>query len=128
MRQELDSTTIRRNQDFCNVFDKVLREFPDIPIEDAINIAIHSPAREFYVSENYAIRYCYAMKARKPSRLKKGTAKYLCFTTIYYTARNKANREEITLREAIIKTIYSTAPRFYINRSTAYTILKNTRR
>lgn len=120
-----NSTILRRNDDFVAVFNDVLRRFPHIAIEDAITIAIHSPAREFYTSEVYAIKHCYAIKMRKPLRLKRGSAKHQCISTIYLMARNTATSQGKSLRQAVIDTIYTTAPRFYINRSTAYAIIKN---
>lgn len=120
-----NSTLLRRNDDFVTVYHDILRRFPNIAIEDAITIAIHSPAREFYTSEVYAIKHCYAIKTRKPLRLKRGSAKHQCISTIYLMARNAATSQGKSLRQAVIDTIYSSAPRFYINRSTAYAIIKN---
>jgi hypothetical protein len=42
-------------------------------------------------------------------------------------SRNTATARGISLRQAVISTIYSEAPRFYINRSTAYSIIKEHR-
>jgi hypothetical protein len=116
-----------RNADFIRVFKKVVAQFPNISTEDAVIIAIHSPAQEFYISEEKALRYCYNIHNRRPTGIKRGTAKYLCVTTLYYTARQKSRDMNISLRNAIIDVIYSTAPRFYINRSTAYNIIKDIR-
>lgn len=120
-------TIIRRNDDFIAVYNNVLRRFPCIPLEDAVVIAIHSPAREFYISELYAIKYCYALASRRGTRLKRGTAKHQCVSTIYLMARNHAAKHNVSLRDAVIAVIYNQAPRFYINRSTAYAIIKGHR-
>lgn len=125
MCEKLNPTILRRNDDFFAVYNSILRRFPHIAIEDAITIAIHSPAREFYTSEVYAIKHCYAIKERRPLKLKKGTAKHHCISTIYLMSRNTATARGISLRQAVISTIYSEAPRFYINRSTAYAIIKD---
>ena len=121
------SSIIRRNDDFIAVYNDVLRRFPHISPEDAIVIAIHSPAREFYISEIYALKYCYALKSRRPTRLKKGSTKHQCVSTIYHMARHHASAHNTSLRDAVIAVIYNQAPRFYINRSTAYAIIKDHR-
>ena len=119
-----NNTIRRRNQDFYQVYINTISRFPHIATDDAITIAIHSPAQEYYISEDYAIRYCYALSRRKPISLKRGSAKHLCVMTLFYSARNMARQQNISLRQAIIDVIYSTAPRFYINRSTAYAIIQ----
>lgn len=124
---DLNPTILRRNEDFIAVYHNILKRFPCIALEDAVTIAIHSPAREFYISEVYALKYCFAIKQRRPTRLKRGSAKHQCVSTIYLMARNHASTNNTSLREAVLAVIYNTAPRFYINRSTAYAILKNHR-
>lgn len=121
-------TISRRNEDFCNVFRNILIRFPHIATDDAINIAIHSPAREYYISEDRALRYCYRLSARRPLGVKRHSAKYHCITTLYYTARTISRERGITLRQAVIDTIYTQAPRFYISETTAYEITKHLRK
>lgn len=110
------------------MFHAIRQRFPNIAVEDAITIAMHSPAKEFYISERRALQFCTAIRQRRKISLKRGTMKYLCVMTIFYMARGKAANNNTSFRQAVIDTIYSEAPRFYFNLSTAYDILHQSRR
>lgn len=118
---------IRRNADFVTTYFDTISRFPDMMVYDAITIALHTPAREFYISEAQALRFCYQLAKRRKISLKRGTDKYQCVMSLYYMARVKAQSRNIPLRQAVIETLYAPAPRFYMNRSTAYAIIKKHR-
>ncbi len=120
----VDNQIARRNADFHDVFSNVLKSNPEIVTEDAIRIAIHSPAKEFYFSQRKAVIYCSLLYRKEKIPLKRHSEKRLAISNIYRRARTLMDKSGMPLSQAVVETIYSPAPRFYFNKSTAYSIIR----
>lgn len=118
-----DDYLIRRDEDFFNVYLSVISKNPDITIEDAIRIAIHSPAKEYYISIPKALIYCNKICKRKKLPISPHSEKRIAINNIYNAAVKKSRNENIPLREAVAYTVVNAAPRFYITRSMAREII-----
>lgn len=117
--------TVQRNRDLYNAYKRVVSDINTIVLDDAIEMAVNSPAKRFYISSDRAYGVLIRWDLHGVTRLISDERQEM-YEELYERIKElKPLYPNTPLMHLVEMVIEQPAPKFYLKISSAKTILCN---